>query len=69
MKLTSHNLVDGNTKLRFVQWSTQGTGMVNVFVEGSGGGDIMSLQGAREYWTKCVREFGYKKAESDTFSC
>lgn len=68
MKLKSHNLQDGNSVLRFVMWSTQGTGMVNVFSPGTSG-TIMSIEGAREYWKKCVEKWGYKKIASDVFEC
>ena len=69
MKLTSHNLKNGSSIIRFVQWNTQGTGMVNVFSPGDGGGEIMSIAGARAYWKKCVEQWGYKKIDSDKFVC
>jgi hypothetical protein len=68
MKLTSHNLQDGNSLLRFVIWSTEGTGMVNVFSPGVSA-EMMSTEGARAYWNKCVEKFGYKKVASDKFEC
>jgi hypothetical protein len=67
MKLTANNLVSktGRETIRFVVWSRQGEGMVNVYSPGSWG-DFMTLEGARIYWKQMVEKFGYKKAPATT---
>jgi|LakMenEpi03Aug12_release.lakeMendotaPanAssembly.Ray.scaffolds.fasta_scaffold2595582_1 hypothetical protein len=67
MKMTASNLVSktGNETIRFVVWSRQGEGMVEVGSPGSCG-DMMTLEGARNYWKQMVEKWGYKKAPATT---
>lgn len=63
MKLTANNLVCGGSTIRFVVWSRRGQGMVNVYVPGDSGGHMMSVEAAREYWQKAIREWGYRRGD------
>lgn len=37
--------------------------MVNVYVPGDSGGHMMSVEAAREYWQKAIREWGYRRGD------
>lgn len=67
MKLTANNLVSktGSETISFVVWSKQGSGMVNVFSNGSSG-EMMTIEAARKYWKDMVTKWGYKKAPATT---
>ena len=71
MKLKAHNVTsqNGRETLRFVVWSRQGSGMVNIFAVGSSQGscEMKSLEAAREYYLRCVNDWGYVPAPSTTF--